>query len=55
MDKLAVCVLIAEAAGSVGITLLENGVISRIRKSREGVKAGIREGQLYNSYVIVVV
>jgi hypothetical protein len=48
-------VLIAEAAGSVGIMLPEKGVISRVPKSREGTKEGLREGQLYNSYVVVVV
>jgi hypothetical protein len=34
--------LIAEAAGSVGITLLEKGVMSRIPKSRARIKRWIR-------------
>jgi RNase P subunit RPR2 len=34
------CMWIAETAGSVGITLLEKGVMSWVPKSREGIREG---------------
>jgi len=53
--RITCCVWFAETAGSVDITLLEKGVISRVPKSRARNKRRTKSWKLYNNYRIIVV